>query len=73
MFSVGEFVVYGTTGVCLIEDGKKVITIDEKYLHMAEEKLYTELGLALGMTKEEVFGYIKQQVEKSEEMPVEPT
>jgi hypothetical protein len=40
--------------------------LDEKYLHLAEEKLYTELGLALGMTIEEVLGYITQQVEKSE-------
>ena len=56
-----------------IEEGKKIVMLDEKYLHLAEEKLYTELGLALGMTIEEVLGYITQQVEKSEEMPVEPT
>ena len=49
-----------------IEEGKKIVMLDDKYLHLAEEKLYTELGLALGMTIEEVLGYITQQVEKSE-------
>ena len=49
-----------------IEEGKKIVMLDEKYLHLAEEKLYTELGLALGMTIEEVLRYITQQVEKSE-------
>lgn len=52
--------------VSRIEEGKKIVMLDEKYLHLAEEKLYTELGLALGMTIEEVLGYITQQVEKSE-------
>ena len=98
MFSVGEFIVYGTTGVCRIEEiykkayrtcdcrewikiiktlylrkmsriaeGKKVTVMDGRYLNMAEEKLYTELSLALEMDKERVIEYITEHVEQSKE------
>ncbi len=51
-----------------IAEGKKVTVVDGKYLHMAEERLYEELGLALGMDKDEVIEYITQSVEKSKEV-----
>lgn len=54
-----------------IAEGKKVTVSDGKYLHMAEERLYEELGLALEMDKDEVIEYITQHVEKSEEVSVE--
>lgn len=51
-----------------IAEGKKVTVSDGKYLHMAEERLYEELALALEMEKDEVLDYITQHVEKSEAM-----
>ena len=54
-----------------IAEGKKVTVVDGKYLHMAEERLYEELGLALGMDKEAVIEYITQHVEKSKEAVIE--
>ena len=51
-----------------IAEGKKVTVSDGKYLHMAEERLYEELALALEMPKEEVIEYITSHVEKSEEV-----
>ncbi len=41
-----------------ISEGKKVTAIDEKYLHLAEDSLYSELSLALVMPKEKVQDYI---------------
>lgn len=42
--------------------GKKITTTDEKYLRMAENNLYSELGFALGMDKGEMEDYITQKV-----------
>lgn len=38
--------------------GKKVTTVDERYLHAAEEQLHEELSIALGVPKEEIREYI---------------
>lgn len=43
-------------------NGKKVISSDEKYLKAAEEYLYGELSIALGMDKEKVHQYIAEKV-----------
>ena len=50
-----------------IAEGKKVTVMDGRYLSMAEEKLYTELSLALEMDKERVIEYITEHVEQSKE------
>ena len=50
-----------------IAEGKKVTVSDGKYLHMAEERLYEELALALEMDKDEVVEYITEHVEQSKE------
>ena len=50
-----------------IAEGKKVTVSDGKYLHMAEERLYEELALALDMDKDEVVEYITEHVEQSKE------
>ena len=42
--------------------GKKVTALDEKYLKAAENELYSELGLILGMPKTEVVAYIKDKI-----------
>lgn len=47
-----------------IAQGKNVSSIDGKYLTIAEENLYGELAIALGMPKEEVEEYITKSVEE---------
>ena len=42
--------------------GKKVTALDEKYLKAAENELYSELGLILGIPKAEVVAYIKEKI-----------
>ena len=46
--------------------GKKVINSDEKYLRAAEECLYGEFAIALGMEKSEVQRYIVSKVENKD-------
>ena len=36
-----------------ISEGKKMTATDERYMHMAEDSLYLELGTALNMDKEQ--------------------
>lgn len=45
-----------------IARGKKVTTTDERYLRMAEENLYTELSIPLGIEKEKMADYITEKV-----------
>ena len=47
-----------------ISEGKKMTATDERYMYMAEEALYSELGTALNMDKEQVFEYIIKEIEK---------
>lgn len=54
-----------------IAEGKKTTVMDGRYLNMAEEKLYTELSLALEMDKERVIEYITEHVEQSKETMAE--
>lgn len=41
-----------------IADGKKATSTDERYFHAAEDILYGELGVVLGIDKKEVKDYI---------------
>lgn len=43
--------------------GKKITATDEKYLRMAEEDLYAELSMALGVPENEMGAYITKRVE----------
>lgn len=47
-----------------INEGKKVLSSDEQYLHKAEELLYSEMSLALSIPKDEVEAYIAREVDK---------
>ena len=47
-----------------IDEGKKVLSSDELYLHKAEELLYSEISLALSIPKENVEAYIVEAVDK---------
>lgn len=42
--------------------GKKITALDEKYLKAAENELYSELSLTLGVPKAEMTEYIKEQL-----------
>ena len=45
-----------------IAHGKKVTATDERYLHRAEESLYSELSIPLGVEKERMADYITERV-----------
>lgn len=45
-----------------IAQGKKFAATDERYLKLAEDNLYSELSVALGMTKKEVQHYIEEKL-----------
>ncbi len=46
-----------------LAQGKKVTAGDEKYLRIAEENLYGELAVALGMKKDEMGKYLAEKIE----------
>lgn len=45
-----------------IEQGKKITALDEKYMKAAEDELYSELSLSLGVSKQEMEDYIKEKI-----------
>lgn len=46
-----------------IAEGKKVTSSDSKYFHIAEDSLYGELAISLGIEKDEVKNYIHDKIE----------
>lgn len=46
-------------------EGKKVTSADMKYIHIAEDSLYGELAISLGMEREEVEPYVKAKLGKA--------
>jgi CarD family transcriptional regulator len=50
----------------LSEQKKRLGQIDERYLHMAEDLLYSELSIPLEMTREQVESYIADVVSQQE-------
>ncbi len=46
--------------------GKKITSTDEKYLRMAEDYLYSELQIPLGIPKEEMEKYITEKLSEAE-------
>lgn len=46
--------------------GKKITSTDEKYLHMAEDFLYSELEIPLGIPKEHMVAYISERIRSRE-------
>lgn len=45
-----------------LNDGKKMTSIDEKYFRLAEDCLYGELAVSLGISREEVKDYVVSRV-----------
>ena len=46
-----------------IQAGRKVTAVDARYFHLAEESLYGELAVALGLDREEVEAYIAGEID----------
>ena len=44
--------------------GQKIISLDDRYLKQAEDFLYGELAIALGIEKQGVQAYITEEIEK---------
>ena len=51
-----------------IAEGKKITASDEKYFHLAEERLYGEFAIILGIEKDQVKDFITEKVGQSKEM-----
>ncbi|MBQ1311339.1 MAG: CarD family transcriptional regulator [Blautia sp.] len=45
-----------------LRSGKKATAVDERYMKLAEENLYAELSMLLGIPKEGMVSYITQKV-----------
>lgn len=50
-----------------ILEGKKVTASDEKYFHLAEDSLYGEFAIALGIERNQVREFITGKVEQAKE------
>lgn len=50
-----------------MEQGKKATNIDESYLKLAEEKLYSELSVLLGIQKSDMENYITARIQEKAE------
>lgn len=48
-----------------LKRGKKATTSDERYLHMAEESLFGELAIPLGMTRGEAEDYFIEKIRQN--------
>lgn len=46
-----------------IQAGRKVTAVDARYFHMAEESLYGELAVALGLNRADVEAYITGEID----------
>lgn len=46
-----------------LEEGKKAMAVDEKYMYIAEDVLYQELGTVLNIPKDEVLDFILNKVQ----------
>nr|MCR4997845.1 hypothetical protein [Butyrivibrio sp.] len=46
-----------------LDEGKKVTVADDKYMHLAEDVLYQELGVVLDIPKDQVLDYIIKEME----------
>lgn len=49
-----------------IRQGKKTTAMDERYLKLAEDRLYSELSISLGLPKGEMADYIAGQIDALE-------
>jgi CarD family transcriptional regulator len=45
-----------------LAQGKKITSLDERYMKAAENELYNELSLSLGVPKAEMEHYLREQL-----------
>ena len=50
-----------------VAQGKKVTATDERYLKMAEENLYSELSMLLGVPKNKMESYITERMKRKQD------
>lgn len=48
-----------------IAEGKKITATDEKYYRLAEERLYGELAVVLGVKKEDMPEFLRERIQQS--------
>lgn len=48
-----------------VAQGKKVTSLDEKYMKAAENELYSELSMTLGIPKDEMEDYIRERIQNA--------
>ena len=48
-----------------MKSGKRVTAVDERYMKLAEDNLYSELSLLLGVPKENMVSYISEKIQRS--------
>ena len=46
-----------------LKSGKRVTAVDERYMKLAEDNLYSELSLLLGVPKEKMVSYISEKID----------
>lgn len=46
-----------------LDEGKKVTAVDERYMKLAEDVLYQELGAVLDIPKDKVLDYLIERIE----------
>lgn len=51
-----------------IAEGKKMTASDEKYFHLAEENLYGEFAIALGIERDQVREFISDKIKQQEQL-----
>ena len=51
-----------------IAEGKKITASDEKYFHLAEDRLYGEFAIILGIDRNQVRDFIAEKVEHTKEI-----
>ena len=49
-----------------VAQGKKITALDERYMRTAENELYSELSLTLGIPKEQMEHYIKERLKTAQ-------
>ena len=47
-----------------LAEGKKMTASDEKYFHLAQESLYGEFAVTLGMERDQVQDFISEKVQQ---------
>ncbi|MBQ9065391.1 MAG: CarD family transcriptional regulator [Blautia sp.] len=46
-----------------MKNGKRVTAVDERYMKLAEDNLYAELSMLLGVPREKMVSYISERIE----------